>query len=107
LLAVAIAKEKDEPKVLKEYESQGGRGRITRRILGAVPNSTARSFESALHVLHFWRDDASHGVATTITEIEAHASLTQLLRLAQFSVDHWAELTSSAAAAGAFAAAGR
>ena len=29
---------------------------------------------------------------TAISEIEAHASLTQLLRLAQFASDHWAAL---------------
>jgi hypothetical protein len=44
--------------------------------------STERTFEAALQVLHYWRDDAAHGMATTIVEVEAYASLTQLLRLA-------------------------
>ena len=30
---------------------------------------------------------------TTVSEIEAHIGLTDLLRLAQFVHDHWAELT--------------
>ena len=46
-----------------------------------------------MQVLHYWRDDAAHGNTATITKIEAHASLTQLLRLAQFASDHWDKLT--------------
>jgi hypothetical protein len=38
--------------------------------------------EALLQVLHYWRDDAGHGTATTISEIQAHFSLSQLLRLA-------------------------
>jgi hypothetical protein len=36
---------------------------------------------------------SAHGMATTILEVEAYASLTQLLRLAQFCSDRWDELT--------------
>jgi hypothetical protein len=42
---------------------------------------------------HHWRDDAAHGMATTISEVEAYASLIQLLRLAQFCSDQWDDLT--------------
>jgi hypothetical protein len=94
LLAVAIAKAKDEPKVLKQYASAGGRGRVTKLVTVGLTGSTVRTFEAALQVLHYWRDDAAHGMATTITEVEAYASLTQLLRLAQFCSDRWTELTS-------------
>jgi hypothetical protein len=58
-----------------------------------LSGSVARTFEAALQVLHFWRDDAAHGIATTIEEVEAYASLTQLLRLAQFCAERWADLT--------------
>jgi hypothetical protein len=93
LLAVAIAKIGDEAKVLKEYASAGGRARVTNSVVSGLIGSIARTFQAALQVLHFWRDDAAHGMATTITEVEAYSSLTQLLRLAQFSSDRWAELT--------------
>jgi hypothetical protein len=91
LLAVAIAKVGDEANVLKEYSS--GRGRVTKSVTTGLPEPLARAFTSALYVLHFWRDDASHGKATTISEVEAYVSLMQLLRLAQFCSDRWAELT--------------
>ena len=93
LLAVAVAKTKDEPKVLKEYNTTGGRSRVTKSVVSGVGEPLRGSFEAALHVLHYWRDDAAHGMATTILEVEAFASLTQLLRLAQLSDDRWAELT--------------
>jgi hypothetical protein len=92
LLAVAIAKTQDEPKILKDYASAGGRGRVTKLVVSTLKGSVARTFEAALQVLHYWRDDAAHGMATTISEVEAYASLTQLLRLAQFCSDHWVEL---------------
>jgi hypothetical protein len=81
LLAVAIAKIGDEAKVLKDYSSGGGRSRLTKQIVAGLSASIARTLEAALQVLHYWRDDAAHGVATTISEVEAYASLTQLLRL--------------------------
>ena len=93
LLAVAIAKAKDEGKVLKTYEKSGGRLAVTRIVTTGLSGSLQRQFEAALQVLHYWRDDAAHGKATAISEVEAHASLTQLLRLAHFSDDNWAELT--------------
>src|SRR5262249_13150627 len=77
LLAVAIAKVGDETKVLKEYQRAGGRANVTRLVTTGVSGSVARTFEAALQVLHFWRDDAAHGIATTIEEVEAYASLTQ------------------------------
>jgi hypothetical protein len=93
LLAIAVAKRKDEARVLKEYNSTGGRGRVTKSVVTGLNESLRRSFEAALHVLHYWRDDAAHGMATTILEVEAFASLTQLLRLAQLCDDRWSDLT--------------
>jgi hypothetical protein len=93
LLALAIAKVGDEAKVLAEYRTSSGRGRVKARVLQGVADGLKRQFEAAAQVLHYWRDDAGHGTMTTIDEIEAHASLTQLLRLAQIASDHWAELT--------------
>jgi hypothetical protein len=93
LLAVAIAKEKNEATVLALYKTSRGRGRVTALITSGVAAGLASQFTTALHVLRFWRDDAGHGTMTTISEVEAHASLMQLLRLAQFTSDNWAALT--------------
>jgi len=93
LLAVAIAKIKDEEKVLKDYAKPGGRRAVAKQITSNVSVSVGHRFEAALQVLHYWRDNAAQGMATTITEEEAHASLTQLLRLAQLCSDRWDELT--------------
>jgi hypothetical protein len=96
LLALAIAKAKDEGKVLSEYKSSNGRRNVTSRLLTGVTQGIADQFRLLLQVLHYWRDDAAHGTTTTISEIEAHASLTQLLRLGQLASDHWDKLTASA-----------
>jgi hypothetical protein len=93
LLGLAISKRKDEAKVLAEYNSSGGRRRVTKALTQGVSAGLAAQLETALNVLHYWRDDASHGFLTPISEIEAHASLTQLLRLAQFASHHWDVLT--------------
>jgi hypothetical protein len=83
----------DEAKILKTYQNAGGRSRLTTYVIGNTTPSVARQFASALHVLHYWRDDASHGVHTTISEVEAQAAISELIRLAQFASDHWADLT--------------
>jgi hypothetical protein len=89
---VAIAKVGNEAKVLAEYKAASGRRRVTKLITANVAAGIASQFETALQVLHYWRDDAGHGTMTAISEIEAHASLTQLLRLAQLASDHWVQL---------------
>jgi hypothetical protein len=76
LLAVAIAKVRDEAKVIEMYSGGGGRSRTTNTVLSGLAGSIRRPFEAALQVLHYWRDDAAHGKATTISEVEAYASLT-------------------------------
>jgi hypothetical protein len=93
LLATAIAKRKDEADVLRTYNGRSGRLEVTRLVTASLSASVGDRFKAALNVLHYWRDDAGHGTATTISEIEAHSALTQLLRLAQFTSDHWDVLT--------------
>ena len=88
LLALAIAKEGDEEKVLATYKTASGRGRVKAHLLAGVTPGLVKQFEAAIQLLHYWRDDAGHGTATSIDEIEAHASLTQLLRLAQIASAH-------------------
>ncbi|MFZ1962153.1 MAG: hypothetical protein WAU78_01560 [Roseiarcus sp.] len=93
LLAIAITKSGYEAKTLAQYNSRSGRREVTKSVVGNVSTPVKTQFETALQILHYWRDDAAHGMATTISEMEAFASLSQLLRLAQFADDHWAELT--------------
>lgn len=93
LLAVANAKTGDEKKTLKMYEAAGGRSRVTAFVVGQSTSSVKRQFEAALHILHYWRDDAAHGAQTSISEIEAYAAINELLRLAQFTSDQWTALT--------------
>jgi hypothetical protein len=93
LLAAAITKSGDEAKTLKMYESAGGRARVTTYLTGQATSSVQRQFVAALHILHYWRDDAAHGQQTTISEVEAYSAISELLRLAQFVSDQWVELT--------------
>jgi hypothetical protein len=92
LLALAVAKTGDEAKVLVEYNTTGGRRRVTRRICAQVSAPLVTQFEAALLAVRHWHDGAGHATMTTISEVEAHSSLTDLLRLAQFAHDHWSEL---------------
>ena len=93
LIALAVAKSGDERRVLKTYNGSGGRAAATKMVVDGLRPSLQQHLENALLVLHYWRDSASHGLATSITEIEAHASLMQLLRLAQFADKNWEPLT--------------
>ncbi len=92
LLAVAIAKDGNEADVLALYNRSGGRQAVSNLITGQLTAPIRAQFVTAMQVMHYWRDDAGHGMATTISEIEAFASISQLLRLAQFCKDHWTVL---------------
>jgi hypothetical protein len=93
LLALAIAKTGDEAKVLLEYNTTGGRRRLTKRVCARVPPALAAQLEASLQTLGRWHDAVGHATMTTVSETEAHIGLTDLLRLAQLVHDHWAELT--------------
>jgi hypothetical protein len=96
LLTVAIAKMAgDERKVLNEYRGAHGRKKITDRITGGLRQGLAEQFVMTADLLTFWRNEAAHATRTTITEGEAYASLAQLLRFAQLTVDNWDTLTRS------------
>jgi hypothetical protein len=93
LLAFAIAKIGEESRVLLEYNTTGGRRRLIKRICNNVSTGLVTQLEASLQPLGRWHDAAGHGVMTTVSEIEAHIALTDLLRLAQLAHEHWAELT--------------
>jgi hypothetical protein len=94
ILTIAIAKSNDEARIQKDYLSSGGRGRIETLILGQQKSAIQSEFRGSTGLLKYWRDNASHGLHTTIQESEAFLSLTLLLRFAQFATDRFSELTS-------------
>jgi hypothetical protein len=96
LLAVANAKQNEEAKALSVYRTASGRKRVTDMVVAGLKAGLASPFTDATGLLCYWRDDAAHGVESTISEIEAHEALGQLLPFAQFATDHWAELTGTA-----------
>lgn len=93
LLATAIAKTKNEAKVLSEYRRSSGRRHVINLVAAGAAHAVEQQFTNALGILSYWRDDAGHGIASTIAEIEAYEAISRLLRLAQFTSDHWSALT--------------
>jgi hypothetical protein len=91
ILAVACAK-KSSDKVLKIYKSASGRRQIQNLVLGAAPEHIRKHALAQLSVTDYWRDDASHGALTPISEAEAFTALLLVLRLAILIDDNWAEL---------------
>ena len=93
VLAVAIAKIGDEVSVLKGYLAAQGRKRTIDGIIHGARAGVADPFKAATDLLSYWRDEAAHGAASEISEIEAHTALGRLVRFAQFASDNWSELT--------------
>lgn len=91
--AVAIAKTGDEGSVLKAYLASHGIKRTIDSIFHGARGGIANAFKAATDLLSYWRDEAAHGTASEISEIEAHTALARLVRFAQFALDHWIELT--------------
>jgi hypothetical protein len=89
LIALAVEKSGDEEKTLKTYNGRNGRKLTTQLLLNGAKASIQSQLGTALQILHYWRDDASHGMAAEITEIQANASVMQLLSLAQFADKYW------------------
>jgi len=94
ILAIAIAKTKDEESILKDYLSAGGRKKIENTIIGQKKEQIQNEFRSFNGLLGYWRDSASHGQEVSISDDEAFTSLAILLRFCHFSVNHWDELIS-------------
>jgi hypothetical protein len=89
VLALAIAKMGDERKVLNDYAGSGGRGRVERLLIGSQPTHVQEEFHRYVGLLKYWRDNAAHGRAVGITELEAWTSLVLLLRFTIFASDRW------------------
>jgi hypothetical protein len=95
LLAVAIAKSGNESAILASYRAANGRRKVIDGVVGQARQPISEQFRSAMGLLSYWRDDAAHGLASTISEIEAHEAVARLLRFAQFATDNWEQLTGS------------
>jgi hypothetical protein len=93
LLATAITRTGDEAAVLAEYRSSGGRGRIRSQVVGSAPSFAQRSYDNFMTLLSYWRDEASHGAATAISDVEAEVALVTLARYAAFTKDNWGLLS--------------
>jgi hypothetical protein len=93
LLATAVARSGDEGQTLTTYRAAQGRRAVIDQIVGQARQAIAGPFRSATGLLSFWRDEAAHGTASDISEIEAHEAVARLLRFAQFTCDNWTELT--------------
>ena len=93
LLAIAIAKDGDEEKILKTYVSGSGRSRIKTQILGQAKSYIRREFEGYMSLLSYWRDESAHGQISNISDNEAYLALTTLLRFSIFADKNWVVLT--------------
>jgi len=93
LLAVAIAKTGNESRVLSVYRRANGRREVQNILVGQAPDNVKRSISAFTDLLNYWRDEAAHGTASEIFELQAHEALARLLRFAQVATDRWDELT--------------
>ena len=94
LLAIAIAKTKNEEEVLAQYQARGGRKNVTNIIVGKAAKHLGESLSVFLGLLGYWRDDAAHGQQSPLSVANADESLRQLLHFAQWSEKNWKELAS-------------
>ncbi len=95
LLHLAIQKTGDEAAVMRTYRSASGRRRTEDTIVQGITSPLAATFRNLTDLLNYWRDNASHGTASEISEFEAYEAIARLLRFAQFASDHNTELTES------------
>lgn len=93
LLAAAIAIKRDEGAVLREYASAKGRGRVESVVIAQAREDLQRQFRGFTSLLGYWRDEAAHGRASRLSDVEALTALAMLVRFAHFVNDHWDELT--------------
>lgn len=93
LLAVGTAASDDSSAVLATYRAANGRRKVIDRIVGQRGTAIAEPFRNATGLLSYWRDEAAHGLSSSISEIEAHEALGRLMRFAGFVADNWEKLT--------------
>ena len=94
LLSLAIAKTKDEAKILNEYGARDGRRSVTNTLVVTLPKHMSETFKTFMNLLSYWRDEAAHGQASDLNVANADEALRQLLHLGQWADKHWDTLTS-------------
>jgi hypothetical protein len=97
LLALHIKKFGDRAKTLKTYNGREGRRGLIRDLVKGQKPRIISGIEAATGLLSYWRDDAAHGAASTISEFQSHDAVSRLLRFAQFASDDWEEITARTA----------
>ncbi len=92
LLSTTIEKVGEE-RALKDYTTANGRRKVENILLGKSKDSIKQEFLGYTILLKYWRDEASHGRASKISDNEAYTSLAMLLRFSKYVDEHWKELT--------------
>jgi hypothetical protein len=92
ILAVAAEKLGDRNAAEVTYARTGGRSKIEKLLLQGRNKHIQTSMQQFLELLKYWRDDAAHGMDSSIAEEEAFVSILLLLRFAAFAEERWEEL---------------
>lgn len=93
LLAIAIAKTRDEDLVLNEYRAASGRTRVLNKIVGQANGNRRNALTTFAGIISLWRDEAAHGRASPISAANANEALRQLLHMCQWVDAEWEALT--------------
>lgn len=94
LLELVTAKTNDRASAEKELRSAKGRQKLVDALKQQRNGLEQRVLDHFVDLSAYFRDDAAHGAGAPIDEMGAHLALMTLLRLARFSVERWAALTS-------------
>jgi len=93
LLAVAILKAGDEPKILAMYNGKNGRKRLENFVAGSIREELKSTLQPLFGLVKYWRDEAGHGAASSIRQAEARTAMQTLFLYAKFVHLNWSELT--------------
>lgn len=93
LLRIAFARTGDEQRIIKDYRSGGGRGRLERLIAVHLSPKLKDSLTHYMDLLKYWRDDSAHGADVTFDEEAAFTAMLLLLRLGRFASREWVDLS--------------
>jgi hypothetical protein len=93
LLALAIAKVGDEAEVLRHYRSARGRAYLEQTLARQQNSHVQGELATYTGLLNYWRDEAAHGAASSLSEEEGFVALLLLLRLGHFGDTRWREIT--------------
>jgi hypothetical protein len=96
LLALAIAKEKDEDAVVRAYSQAGGRQKVLNMVVGQAKPHHRNMVTTFAGIISLWRDEAAHGKASFLGTANADEALRQLLHMCQWVDKEWDELVGKA-----------